>query len=645
MKIYRIISFHFMALGFLLLSTSIVEAASVVAPPVTVSGTSSNDVLTGTSGNDVIDGGEGADTMTGLAGDDLYYVDNKFDVVIEQPDEGYDIVELNYCNWTNYGVGLEAEIYQTPTNVEKVVMGYDAFDVVEMESGLMAHVYGDPLDWRGLLDDNQFDNASNLVNTCTMASIANVMTMLGSPTTEEKVLAYMLANNLVGIPSKGDTPPAFVETALENGYGCSVTRSTVLPVEEVAEFLKNGHAIIMGVDYGVVNEGADPRDYDDHAITLTGVAFDAVSGEVAGFYYCDSGDEDNPSGASFMSTNLYYEAHAQYTNAQILVIDAPLKVQRDNFRVNRWDVSGGIIIGNRGDNVVVLTNGNDYVEGNSGDDLLADESGGNDVFVPGVGNDEIVSKVGADYFIFSVDGGDDRIFDKDTESDWVAFDASVDSASIFFAYDGADLTIGYDSNATIQVVDYAGFRSVGIRRADGFGIGHSALSNLVEQMEAYCIANSVDFTDLDAVRADSGLAALISGSWQVETSPIPYRAWAVLQGISHEEQDYAVSPAGDGIGNLLKYAAGLDPLVSYSLTNLYTYASDSSEQRFKMTYQQSKRSLANFVAEWTPSLTNAWTSSGVELELLDESLTDAIWEASLPLGQVGFMRLRAELNE
>jgi hypothetical protein len=313
--------------------------------------------------------------------------------------------------------------------------------------------------------------------------------------------------------------------------------------------------------------------------------------------------------------------------------------------VNSSASTDKIIICNNGDNGVVLTNGNDYVEGNSGDDVLSDEDGGNDVFVPGIGNDEIVSRTGSDYFIFSSNGGNDRLLDQDYESDLVAFDASVETSSICFAYDGTDLTIGYDSNATIQVVDYFTFRSVGIQLADGLGLEHSVLSNLVVQMEAYCDANSIDFSDLDAVRADSGLASIVSDSWQVDGAPMPYRAWAVMKGVSHEVQGYAVDPAGDGIGNLLKYAVGLEPLASCSASNLYTYASDSADQSFKMTYQQSKRSLANLVAEWTPSLTNDWVSSGLEMEMLDESITNVIWEASLPLGLTGFMRLRAELNE
>src|SRR5262249_25375639 len=50
------------------------------------------DHLTGGNGNDSIDGGTGGDTMAGGAGNDIYYVDSTSDVVIENANEGNDII-------------------------------------------------------------------------------------------------------------------------------------------------------------------------------------------------------------------------------------------------------------------------------------------------------------------------------------------------------------------------------------------------------------------------------------------------------------------------------------------------------------------------------------------------------------------------
>jgi Ca2+-binding RTX toxin-like protein len=51
-----------------------------------------NDSLVGHSGHDTLDGGTGADSMRGGTGDDIYYVDNQLDAVLENSNEGVDLI-------------------------------------------------------------------------------------------------------------------------------------------------------------------------------------------------------------------------------------------------------------------------------------------------------------------------------------------------------------------------------------------------------------------------------------------------------------------------------------------------------------------------------------------------------------------------
>jgi Ca2+-binding RTX toxin-like protein len=55
-------------------------------------GNSVNNYIQGNSGDNVIDGGEGSDTMVGGGGTDIYFVDSSFDQVIENANEGTDVV-------------------------------------------------------------------------------------------------------------------------------------------------------------------------------------------------------------------------------------------------------------------------------------------------------------------------------------------------------------------------------------------------------------------------------------------------------------------------------------------------------------------------------------------------------------------------
>nr|WP_308937254.1 calcium-binding protein [Duganella sp. 1411] len=53
-----------------------------------------NDNLRGTAGNDVLNGGLGVDTLSGGTGDDTYVILNAADVVVENPGEGVDLVQV-----------------------------------------------------------------------------------------------------------------------------------------------------------------------------------------------------------------------------------------------------------------------------------------------------------------------------------------------------------------------------------------------------------------------------------------------------------------------------------------------------------------------------------------------------------------------
>ena len=70
-------------------------------------GNGGNDILLGNGGNDILNGGTGADNMNGGAGDDIYYVDNVGDIVVESAGGGRDSIYTSSSYFLREGQDVE----------------------------------------------------------------------------------------------------------------------------------------------------------------------------------------------------------------------------------------------------------------------------------------------------------------------------------------------------------------------------------------------------------------------------------------------------------------------------------------------------------------------------------------------------------
>lgn len=102
-----------------------------------LTGTNSPDMLIGLDGNDTLNGGQGSDYMIGGAGDDTYTVDNGSDIVVEEVNEGNDLVRSS------------VDYYYLPDNVERLTLlgtvstGYgNNLDNVITGNGSVNYLYG-----------------------------------------------------------------------------------------------------------------------------------------------------------------------------------------------------------------------------------------------------------------------------------------------------------------------------------------------------------------------------------------------------------------------------------------------------------------------------------------------------------------------
>ena len=128
----------------------------------TINGTAGNDTLTGTSGDDTIDGGAGADSLVGGAGDDLYFVDNPGDIVVELQNEGVDEVRstINYVlpAWVNNLTLTGTTVYGTGNDIGNIITGNSADNVLNGATG------NDTLTGGGGADSFTFADAPGAAN-------------------------------------------------------------------------------------------------------------------------------------------------------------------------------------------------------------------------------------------------------------------------------------------------------------------------------------------------------------------------------------------------------------------------------------------------------------------------------------------------
>jgi Ca2+-binding RTX toxin-like protein len=75
----------------------------------TIDGQAGNDTLAGLGGKDIINGGTGTDSMIGGTGDDVYTVDVSGDVIVENPGEGTDSVNVAFTAAGTYTLGDNVE--------------------------------------------------------------------------------------------------------------------------------------------------------------------------------------------------------------------------------------------------------------------------------------------------------------------------------------------------------------------------------------------------------------------------------------------------------------------------------------------------------------------------------------------------------
>lgn len=414
----------------------------------TIYGLGGNDTLYGSNSvqGDVLDGGTGADTMSGGWYDDIYYIDNASDVIVENYSEGtgdrartsisYTLAsddDIEFFETTN--AAGTSNINLTGNSVAQTITGNDGNNVLTgggSGSG-RDYIYG------GGGDDTLY--GSNDAGGDTLDGGTGADTMSGG-WYDDIYYVDNVGDVVVEATGSGtDTIRTSVNYTLSNSvYVETLETTNVAGTNAINLTGNNQNNVIYGNAGNNVLAGGDGSDY------IYGMGgTDTINGGAGDDYlYVDSADDVviEASGGGYdqlFSSVSYTLASGVYVD--VLRTDNLLGTGNINLTAND---NGVFVIGNAGNNILT---------GGTGDDTLSGY-GGSDVYYGGAGNDTIAG------------AGGDEIMDGGTGADNM------------YAMAGND--IYYVDNVGDVVTEYSGEGNDTIRSSINYTLSNSVYVETLE---------------------------------------------------------------------------------------------------------------------------------------------------------------------
>jgi Ca2+-binding RTX toxin-like protein len=332
--------------------------------------------LFGNAGNDVLDGGAGLDTMRGGTGDDTYVVDETYDTVVENANEGTDTVYSSVSYTLAYYGGIErlnltgsAAITGRGNALNNVLTGNSASNRLDGDSGADLLIGGAGDDIYGVDDagDSIIENVNEGIDTV------------------ESLMTYTLGanvENLTLLSWDPSTPIDGTGNALANiltGTGAN-----------------NGLLGDAGNDTLIGGDGDDTLD--------GGTGADVLSGGIGNDIYVvdNSGDsvtESANAGTDTVQSTITYTLGANLERLTLLGTAA----------INgTGNTLANVLTGNSTNNTLAGGAGNDTVSAGAGNDTL-DGGTGNDSLSGGAGDDTYIVDATGDSVIENANSGSDTV--------------------------------------------------------------------------------------------------------------------------------------------------------------------------------------------------------------------------------------------
>ena len=228
---------------------------------------------------------------------------------------------------------MSVEMNETLTNLEQIeeteMAQLEPEIIFEPEVGEVM-VFGDPFEVGQNLDDCQGDNEFNAEGNCGLLTITNMLRLGGFDITESDVTRFALENDLcvdgvwVDPYSRGgttvmDRQEILARYGIESSYTFDTHEAGGL--NEIARYVEQGYGVNISVNAGYAWDS--PSNIGDgssnHSILVTGTAYDPYTGELKGFYVCDSGLTQQDSKAYFLSVDRLQNCYVDALGASMLV--------------------------------------------------------------------------------------------------------------------------------------------------------------------------------------------------------------------------------------------------------------------------------------------------------------------------------------
>lgn len=233
--------------------------------------------------------------------------------------------------------GLHDEVIWEAHEIEPIRPTLGGYETNTIPGEDEVIVFGDPVNLGAQLDCIQgFDNEYGASGTCGLTSISNICKISGMDVSEPEVVRYAMENDLcqqveTGVLGGGVTTIQTIEILEHYGIPSHCEFASVATPERIAEALEGGHGVIMAVNSGIL-QGREWKVYNDvgeiettHYVTVTGTVRDAETGELKGFYLCDSSAGRTDGGAIYTTLEEIQRSYTDVYGGHVVMTNRPIR--------------------------------------------------------------------------------------------------------------------------------------------------------------------------------------------------------------------------------------------------------------------------------------------------------------------------------